>query len=195
MGASKLCTNTWTGLESQLSFEVIRVNNGNIRDNILQGRMPNGSRFLGIPAFLRNPDDSTGILKRQCTSEYKTRPIYEYLRSRLGLKPGRRAPRDVQVEMWLGISADEAIRQKPDREEWVTKRYPLVKLGFTRAQLINWFKKNYPGRELPSSSCIGLPIPYRWGMEGTEAERPEVIPGRGLHRPSIERRSCHQENS
>ena len=50
-------------LESQLSFEVIRVNNGNIRDNILQGRMPDGSKFLGIPAFLRNADGSTGILR------------------------------------------------------------------------------------------------------------------------------------
>ena len=144
-------------LESQLSFEVIRVNNGNIRENILQGLMPDGSRFLGIPAFLRNPDGSTGILHRQCTTHYKTKPIHEYLRDRLGLKPGRRAPSNVQVEMWLGISTDEALRQKPDREEWVTKRYPLIDLGFSRAQLLNWFKDNYPDRQLPSSSCIGCP--------------------------------------
>ena len=144
-------------LESQLSFEVVRVNNGNIRDNLLRGRMPDGSRFLGIPAFLSNRDGSSGILRRQCTTHYKTNPIHEYLRNRLGIQPKRRAPINVQVEMWLGISTDEAIRQKPDREEWVTKIYPLVKLGFTRAQLINWFKKNYPDRELPSSSCIGCP--------------------------------------
>ena len=144
-------------LESQLSFEIVRVNNGNIRENILQGRMPDGSRFLGIPAFLRNPDGSTGILHRQCTNHYKTRPIHGYLRNRLGLERGRRAPLNTQVEMWLGISTDEAMRQKPDREEWVTKRYPLIELGFSRAQLINWFNKNYPGRQLPSSSCIGCP--------------------------------------
>ena len=144
-------------LESQLSFEIIRVNNGNIRENILQGRMPDGSRFLGIPAFLRNPDGSTGILHRQCTNHYKTKPIHDYLRTRLGFKPGRRAPSDVQVEMWLGISTDEAVRVKPDREEWVTKRYPLIDLGFSRAQLLNWFNENYPDRQLPSSSCIGCP--------------------------------------
>ena len=144
-------------LESQLSFEVVRVNSGNIRDNLLRGRMPDGSRFLGIPAFLANRDGTNGILRRQCTTHYKTNPIHEYLRNRLGIQPKRRAPINVQVEMWLGISTDEAIRQKPDREEWVTKSYPLVKLGFTRAQLINWFKKNYPDRELPSSSCIGCP--------------------------------------
>ena len=144
-------------LEAQLSFEVIRVDNGNIRDNILQGRMPDGSRFLGIPAFLRNSDGSTGILHRQCTNHYKTKPIYEYLRNRLGLQPGKRAPSDLQVEMWLGISTDEAVRQKPDREEWVTKHYPLIDLGFSRAQLLNWFKERYPDRCLPSSSCIGCP--------------------------------------
>ena len=119
--------------------------------------MPDGSRFLGIPAFLRNSDGSTGILHRQCTNHYKTKPIHEYLRDRLGLRPRRRAPSDVQVEMWLGISTDEAVRQKPDREEWVTKRYPLIDLGFSRAQLLNWFNENYPDRQLPSSSCIGCP--------------------------------------
>ena len=144
-------------LESQLSYEVVRVSSGNIRENILQGRMPDGSSFLGIPAFLKNPDGSSGILHRQCTNHYKTRPIHEYLRSRLGFQPRRRAPMGVQVEMWLGISADEAIRQKPDREEWVTKRYPLIKHGFTRAQLLNWFRENYPDRQLPSSSCVGCP--------------------------------------
>ena len=144
-------------LETQLSFEVVRVDSGNLRENILQGRMPDGSRFLGIPAFVRNPDGSTGILHRQCTTHYKTKPIHEYLRNRLGLEPRRRAPIETQVEMWLGISTDEALRQKPDREEWVTKRYPLIELGFSRAQLVNWFRDNYPGRELPSSSCIGCP--------------------------------------
>ena len=144
-------------LESQLSYEVIRVRNGNIRENILEGRLPDGSKSLGIPAFVRNADGSNGILHRQCTNHYKTKPIHEYLRCRLGLEPGRRAPLDVQVEMWLGISTDEAVRQKPDREEWVTKRYPLIELGFSRAQLVNWFKERYPNRQLPSSSCIGCP--------------------------------------
>ncbi len=36
-------------------------------------------------------------------------------------------------------------------------RYPLIELGFSRAQLTNWFNERYPGRYLPSSSCIGCP--------------------------------------
>lgn len=144
-------------LKSQISYEVVIVNSGNIKDNILDGKMPDGSKFLGIPAFLVNPDGSTGILHRQCTTHYKTNPIHAYLREKLEIQPGRRAPRDVQVEMWLGISVDEAGRQKPNREEWVSKRYPLVQLGFTRGQLLKWFNENYPGRYLPTSSCIGCP--------------------------------------
>ena len=78
----------------------------------LKGKMPNGSNFLGIPAYITNPDGSKGILRRQCTSYYKTDPIHRYLRKMLDLTPGRRAPKNIQVEMWLGISVDEAARPK-----------------------------------------------------------------------------------
>ena len=144
-------------LKSQLSYEVVTVSNGNIRENILQGRLADGSKFLGIPAFLVNSDGSPGILRRQCTTHYKTNPIHSYLRERLGIPAKRRAPISIQVEMWLGISVDEALRQRSDREEWITKRYPLIELGFSRRQLYDWFRRNYPSRYLPTSSCIGCP--------------------------------------
>ena len=144
-------------LKSQLSYEVVVVENGNIRDNILKGEVSDGSKFLGIPAFLIGPDGSSGILRRQCTTHYKMNPINSYLRERLEILPRRRAPKEVQVEMWLGISVDESIRQKPTREEWITKRYPLIEQNLSRAQLYDWFSRNYPGRDLPSSSCIGCP--------------------------------------
>ena len=144
-------------LEAELSYKIIVVKNGNLRDNILEGIMPDGSKFLGIPAYLTNPDGTSSILHRQCTTHYKTKPIHDYLRKSLKIEPRRRAPIDIQVEMWLGISTDEAIRQKPEREEWVNKRYPLIELGFNRFQLLTWFKEHYPDRDLPSSSCIGCP--------------------------------------
>ena len=144
-------------LQEQLSFEVVRVRAGNIRDNILEGTSPDGNNYLGIPAFLVNADGSAAIAARQCTAKYKVKPINRYLRGRLGFAPGRRAPKQVQVEIWMGISADEVLRQKESREEWATNRYPLIELGFSRAQLLNWFTENYPGRYLPRSSCIGCP--------------------------------------
>ena len=144
-------------LEEQLSFQVVRVKAGNIKDNILQGTSPDGNNYLGIPAFLIKPDGSPSVAARQCTSKYKVKPINRFLRERLGMPPGRRAPKDVHVEIWMGISADEALRQKHSREEWATNRYPLIELGFSRAQLFKWFTENYPDRYLPRSSCIGCP--------------------------------------
>lgn len=144
-------------LQEQLSFEVVRVKAGNIKDNILSGTSPDGHNYLGIPAYLINADGSNAVAARQCTSKYKIKPINRYLRQRLGIPPGRRAPKDVHVQIWMGISADEALRQKDSREEWATNYYPLVELGFSRAQLLKWFTENYPGRYLPRSSCIGCP--------------------------------------
>jgi len=153
-------------LESQLSFEVVRVNNGNLRDNIMKGVNPEGRPYLTIPAFLINPDGSTALARRQCTSQYKIKPIHEYLRRRLGLQPGRRAAMGTYAEVWMGISKDEQLRAKPSRDEWIETRFPLVELEFSRAQLLNWFKENYPDQYLPRSSCIGCPYhtdaEWRW---------------------------------
>lgn len=152
-------------LESQLNYEVVRVQasdipgngSGSIRENILAGTNPNGRDYLGIPAFLTNADGSHAMASRQCTSKYKIDPINYHLRQRIGAEPGRRAPKDKHVEIWMGISVDEIYRQKPSREEWATNRYPLIELGFSRAQLQDWFKRNYPDRYLPRSACVGCP--------------------------------------
>ena len=144
-------------LESQLSFDVVRVNNGNLRENIMKGINPRGNPYLTIPAFLVNPDGSSALASRQCTSDYKIKPIHDYLRQRLGLQYGRRAPMGTYAEVWMGISKDEELRAKPSRDEWIETRFPLVELEFNRAQLFNWFKEHYPDRYLPRSSCIGCP--------------------------------------
>lgn len=144
-------------LQSQVSFEVVRVNNGSLRENILKGVNPEGKPYLTIPAFITNPDGSSAIARRQCTSKYKIKPIHDLLRQRMGLQAGRRAQKPVYAEVWMGISSDEAIRAKASQEEWIENRFPLVDLGISRAQALNWFKERYPDRYLPRSSCIGCP--------------------------------------
>lgn len=144
-------------LKDQLSYEVITVSAGDIKEDLLRGRNPRGHRFMDIPAYLTEPDGKASVSKRQCTSDYKLDPIKAELRRRLGLTPGRRAPRGVRVQMWLGISADEVARKKDSRDEWIINRWPLIEEGYSRAQLYTWFKERYPDRELPRSACIGCP--------------------------------------
>ena len=150
-------------LEKQLSCEVVHVSAGNIRENVLAGITPDGNKFLDMPVFLVNPDGSNSVAVRQCTNHYKIKPIHQYLRKKLNLEPGKRAPKDVQVEMWMGISTDESHRMKDSRDEWITNRFPLIEMGLSRAQLYQWFGERYPGRTLPRSACVGCP--YHSNME------------------------------
>ena len=144
-------------LETQLSYPVIRVENGNIKEHILSGVNPKGNKFIDIPVFLKDQEGKRSIAIRQCTELYKIIPIRKYLRNYLNLEKGKVAPKDQQVDMWLGLSIDEASRKKPSKEAWITNVYPLLDREMSRAQLFKWFQERYPGRKLPKSACIGCP--------------------------------------
>lgn len=144
-------------LKTQLSYPVTTVSAGSLRNDIISGHSNDGYTFLGIPGFVVNPDGSHSVLKRQCTSDYKLKPIYQEIRRYLGVEKGQRIPKDIMVEMWLGISTDESERMKAGLYEYVINKYPLVERGFGRNQLKGWFADNYPDRKLPRSACIGCP--------------------------------------
>ncbi len=144
-------------LKGELSFPVITVSAGNIRENLLHGRQPDGKPYLGIPAHLVRPNGARSIARRQCTDDYKIRPIQSWIRQKLGVPRGKVVPKHLHVEMWMGISADEMERQKDSRDVWITKKYPLIEIGASRSQLMSWFMDHYPGRYLPRSACVGCP--------------------------------------
>lgn len=144
-------------LKTQVSFEIRTISAGNIKANLQDGVMPDGSKFIGIPAFLDKGNGETAIMRRQCTTHYKLKPIHQEIRKILELPPGRAVPKRHKVEMWVGISVDEITRAKPSAEEWIEKKFPLIDLGISRPQLHQWFQKHYPGRPLPKSACIGCP--------------------------------------
>ena len=139
------------------NFPIVTVTAGDIKENLLNGVMPDGSKFLGIPFFITKDRQSSAMMHRQCTTAYKLSPIHRQIRETLAVPYGRVVPKDVRVEMWIGISTDESQREKDSREEWVKKVYPLLDAKLSRAQLHAWFQANYPDRILPKSSCIGCP--------------------------------------
>lgn len=158
-------------LEARLSYPVHRVSAGNIRENILAGQSPDGRSFIDLPFYVTKPEGKAIIAARQCTNHYKIQPIQKFLRQQLGMPAGRPV-KDVQVHMWLGISRDEASRQKPSRDRWIINQYPLLQRDFSRQQLIEWFAKHYPGRNLPKSACIGCPYHSDAAWATMKAEDP-----------------------
>jgi len=142
---------------------VIRATKGDLRADAIRsevrGRTANGSRWASMPLHTLSPEGSKGIIRRQCTAEYKLNVIEREERRMLGLKRGQRAPR-AAVEQWIGISADEAARMKDSRNHWQTLRYPLIydcEPPMTRRDCKAWLERN--GYAVPRrSACLGCPF-------------------------------------
>jgi hypothetical protein len=79
----------WLRTPGRLPFPVRVVRAGNIKDGILARQNTTGGRYAAVPWYTTNPDGSTGIGRRQCTSEYKLTPIMRGIRDYLGV--GRKA--------------------------------------------------------------------------------------------------------
>ena len=139
-------------LTPQLPFPVYRVERGNIRDDLL--RCAEG-HWADVPAFVKNADGSVGVVNRQCTKQYKIRPIRQKVRALLGIE--RRPSPDYPIaEQWIGISLDEAMRMKPSGEPWQTHVWPLIDKRMSRRDCLRWLAdRQYP--KPPKSACIGCP--------------------------------------
>ena len=86
---------------------------GKLGDDLRNGMNFTGQRFVSIPAYTAPPGvrPATGIVRRQCTQEYKIRIVERTIRRDiLSLKPRARWPKDRPVVQLFGISADEARR-------------------------------------------------------------------------------------
>jgi hypothetical protein len=138
-------------LTDVLPFPVHTVSAGNIRESAIAGGNHRSGRFAAIPWFVRNPDGSEGMGRRQCTTHYKIEPIRRKVRQLLGGKTPKGG-----CEQWIGISTDEALRMKPSRVQYVNNRWPLIERGMSRADCLTWMEaKAYP--RPPKSSCVGCP--------------------------------------
>lgn len=157
-GAEPRNVYTWLEwLETQLPFPVYRVSSGNIREDIRNHVNTTGQRgFSAAPWFMVSPRGKFGMGRRQCTSEYKLKPIRRKLRDLAGLKKGQRSKEVVAVQ-WIGISSDEMQRMKKSRDNWCENRFPLIDLRMTRRDCLEWMRlRQYP--KPPRSACTFCPF-------------------------------------
>ena len=136
------------------------VKNRDLKTDALNGQVrglkKDGVRWASLPYFtVDRVTGERGMIRRQCTDEYKIRPVKYKIREILG--KGRRERIAVgAVELWKGISIDEASRATVSDVKWQTHYYPLIELGMTRFGCLSWFE----GRGLPRpprSSCLCCP--------------------------------------
>jgi hypothetical protein len=115
------------------------------------------TRFPTAPFFTQNViTGKKGMLRRQCTSDYKIQPIKKKLRELCNIGYKKHFPKDKYIEQWIGISTDEIQRMKPSRDPYILNRHPLIELKMSRQDCINYLNKN----KIPSpekSACIICP--------------------------------------
>lgn len=144
---------------------IIVVRKKNLYKDLLNKRNSTGQRFSSIPAFTSNDDGSTGMLRRQCTNEYKIEQVDKTIREILKI------PRlvGVRINVWKGISLEEIERLSIPQTNWKIHVYPFC--GYTiskqvtesndykkrtRNDIINWYISNSLPVP-PKSSCVFCP--------------------------------------
>lgn len=133
----------------------------------------------------RGGSDGRGMLRRQCTSEYKLRPIKDRVREilgapvrvdengrrrvgRVGGKPGAR-----YVVNYVGISTDEVGRIKPSDVRYVRRVDPLVDLvPMSRTDCEAYLADRWPW-PVPRSACIGCPYHSNVEWRAMRDDRPD----------------------
>jgi hypothetical protein len=140
------------------NIPIYRVSSGNIRNDALNPE----SHFASMPMFVKNVDGSPGMARRQCTGEYKVKPITRKVRQLLGaqvLDDGRigRVAKNVQAEQWIGISLDELQRAKDSRVLYIKHRFPLLEMKWRRDDCLAFLSEQGFGTT-PKSACIGCPF-------------------------------------
>jgi hypothetical protein len=103
------------------------------------------------PAHVFGDNKDKGMLRRDCTTSYKIRPIQKFVRGLLKQTGEKKA------SMWIGISTDEAVRMKPSRVNYIENKWPLIDARMSRSDCLGFMERNgYP--RPPRSACVYCPF-------------------------------------
>lgn len=139
------------------------VSKGNLREDFLS----DVKRYASMPLYLIGEQNKKGMIRRQCTTEYKLEPVVKKQRELAGLKPRQRC-KEHRIVNIIGISYDESQRMRDPLFPWIQNEYPLIDKKITRQDCIEWCESyNYP--KPPRSACIGCP--YRRQKEWLDLQQ------------------------
>ena len=156
-------------LEGQLRFPLYVVDNGrSLREDVKTLTNHSDSRsYVDIPVYLKGRDgEGDGIGRRQCTDNYKIRPVRRRIRDLLGLRPRQRRPlgddcRAVAGHLHRRGHPHEDLPRQVDNEPLPAHRGGHVQAGLRR--LVVGPLRQAPGtvglRRLP------LPVPRKVGRD------------------------------
>lgn len=156
-------------LESLGGPPILRVTAGRLGDALEAGsdakgnRRTDGGHYIQIPVYTKMHDGTTSLTRRQCTADYKVKPIESLIREHVGGQAGRPLPKDVTVTQYMGLSHDEPKRVIRVKQRFMEKpanwkvEFPLWDLEMTRADCVAYLKGRVP-HPVPRSACVFCPF-------------------------------------
>jgi hypothetical protein len=107
-----------------------------------------------MPVFTIGKNGKKGQALRSCTDRWKIVPMHRWLQEN---RKGQ------SVEMWIGISTDEALRMKPSGVKYITNRWPLIEKGMSREDCRGYLE-DHKLEVPPKSACTFCPYhnSYEW---------------------------------
>jgi len=127
------------------------VSAGNLTHAIINS-IATGTRAPSLPYFT----SGKGMIRRQCTLEYKITPMNKYIKEFFNISR-KNTVQKKSIELWFGISVDEMERMKVSRDWWAVNRYPLVEMEMNRQDTIDYtISCGYHAP--PRSSCYYCPF-------------------------------------
>jgi len=156
-------------LESLGGPPILRITAGRLGDALEAGadakgnRRTDGGHYIQIPVYTKMLDGTTSLTRRQCTADYKVKPIESMIRERVGGQPGRPIPKNVTVTQYMGLSFDEPKRVIRVKQRFMEKPanwkvdFPLWDLEMTRADCVAYLKGRVP-HSVPRSACTFCPF-------------------------------------
>ena len=136
-------------LKSQLSYPIVVATAGDLRQATHEFRTPHRQYGIYRPAAVhRWRSDET--------------PMHSTLQNRADPEGSQRVLRVAGPSATgASIHGDQCGRGaaiKDSRHRWITHDYPLAYEGWRRTDCARWFAREYPGRTLSRSACVGCPF-------------------------------------
>jgi len=107
-------------------------------------------RKEGLPLYQQYMEDGRvpKVSDPRCTDKWKIRPIQKFIRSVVD----EHLPKP-WAEMHLGITCDEAHRQRESHVQYLENKFPLIELGWTRNHCKAYLSTEYPQLNVKKSGC------------------------------------------
>jgi len=147
----KLCKNL--AKEHEIPFAVVK-NKWN------QTLIERYTELNDIP-YVRNP---------QCTFHFKVYPIRRHVKTLVD----KSLPKPWATS-WLGITTDEAHRMRDCELQWTDNRYPLIELGMSRQDCVEYIEKEWPKFKVSKSGCVCCPYMSRKNYEVMKLQKPDIF--------------------